>query len=132
MSNSSLVGPLDGVVPGLDYSTVDCLERRRLLAFVNHFFVRSVESLTTFSRTVDVKLASISGRIRKLENAVTLLEAKLESVPDLAGVSSENASVSESSRAPSELEVTQRKHINHLCLVFKYERAITNQKLYSL
>ena len=82
MSNS--VGRcLDGVVPGLDYTTVDCLERRRLLAFINHFIIRSVESLTTFSKTCDLKLAEISRRIKKLENAVSLLEAKLESVPEL-------------------------------------------------
>lgn len=90
MSNS-VSRCLDGVVPGLDYSTVDCLERRRLLAFVNHFIIRSVESLTTFSKTCDVKLASVSRRIKKLENAVSLLEAKLESVPESNPVSDQRS-----------------------------------------
>ena len=79
---SSRIG--EEMVPGLDYTTVEGLQRKRLLAFVNHFVTRSVDSLTTFSRTCDAKLADISAKINKLENALLLLEAKLNSVPELA------------------------------------------------
>ena len=71
------------LVPGLDYSSVESLQRKRIVAFVNHFLIRTVESLTLFSQTCDAKLASVSARLRKLENALLLLEAKLESVPEL-------------------------------------------------
>jgi hypothetical protein len=80
----------EGIVPGLDYSTVDGLHRKRLLAFVNHFLTRTVDSLTVFSRVCDVKLASISGRIKKLEHALQLLEHKLASVPELNEMASIN------------------------------------------
>jgi hypothetical protein len=105
MSTPIAIG-LDGVVPGLDYTTVDCLEHRRLLAFVNHFLIRSVESLTTFSSACNTKLASISSRIKKLENAVSLLEAKLESVPELSLISIENVSISEASTSSFSIEVS--------------------------
>ena len=70
-------------VVGLDYSTVDGLHRKRLLAFINNFLTRSIESLTIFSRSCDAKLSSISGRMKKLEKALQLLEHKLASVPEL-------------------------------------------------
>lgn len=71
------------LVPGFDYSTAEGLQRKRLLAFVNRFLSRTIDSLVVFSKACDSKLLSIAARLKKLENALVLLETKLDSVPEL-------------------------------------------------
>ena len=101
-------------VVGLDYSTVDGLHRKRLLAFVNHFLTRTIDSLTIFSRTCDAKLSSISGRIKKLENALQLLEHKLASVPELNELPTTTSSKAVESK--HDVSSTTTKVLNNFCL----------------
>ena len=101
-------------VVGLDYSTVDGLHRKRLLAFVNHFLTRTIDSLTIFSRTCDAKLSSISGRMKKLENALQLLEHKLASVPELNELPTSTSSKAVESK--HDVSSTTTKVFNNFCL----------------
>ena len=109
-----------GLVPGLDYSSVEGLQRKRLLAFVNHFLTRTVESLTLFSQACDAKLASISTRLRKLENALLLLEAKLQSVPELKATESCPTSKASSSNLIVKVTATSVNYKSVNNLVFYY------------
>ena len=59
---------------------VDSIEKKRLLAFFNHFVATNVDFLNNFSRICDSKLAQISRRIARLTQAVELLEAKLSNI----------------------------------------------------
>lgn len=73
----------NSTVAGLDYSQVECLQRKRLLAFVNHFVSRTAHFLSTFTLQCDQRLDSINKKICRLENELALLEFKLDSVPHL-------------------------------------------------
>ena len=63
-----------------DSRAVDSIEKKRLLAFFNHFVATNVDFLNNFSRICDSKLAQISRRISRLTQAVELLEAKLSNI----------------------------------------------------
>ena len=71
----------NSTVAGLDYNQVECLERKRLLAFVNHFVTRTAHFLSTFANQCEQKLDNINRKISGLENELALLECKLNSVP---------------------------------------------------
>ena len=71
----------NSTVAGLDYNQVECLERKRLLAFVNHFVTRTAHFLSTFANQCEQKLDSINRKINGLENELALLEFKLNSIP---------------------------------------------------
>ena len=71
----------NSTVAGLDYNQVECLERKRLLAFVNHFVTRTAHFLSTFANQCEQKLDKINRKINGLENELALLECKLNSVP---------------------------------------------------
>ena len=73
----------NSIIPGLDYSQVECLQRKRLLAFVNHFVSRTAHFLATFTQQCDQKLDDINNKICRLEKELALLEFKLDSVPHL-------------------------------------------------
>ena len=73
----------NSTVPGLDYKQVQCLQQKRLLAFVNHFVTRTADFLSTFASQCEQKLDNINQKISRLENEMALLEFKLDSVPRL-------------------------------------------------
>jgi len=77
-------------IAGLDYSTVDSLQRKRLLAFVNHFLSRTIDSMAIFSQACESKLSNIATKLKKVENSLILLECKLESVPELRHIGLED------------------------------------------
>ena len=70
-------------VAGLDYNKVECLQRKRLLAFVNHFVSHTAQFLSTFTIQVEQRLDKINSKMNRLENELALLEFKLQSVPRL-------------------------------------------------
>ncbi len=72
---------------GVDYTKVEGLQRKRLLAFVNHFLIETSSFLSQFAQECDVKLASVSTRLQRLETSLALLENKLNSVPELRSIS---------------------------------------------
>ena len=69
----------------LNYSEVECLQRKRLLTFFNHFLSRNVTFLSDFSRDCEQRLARMANKIQKMEHSLTLLENKLNSIPQAAG-----------------------------------------------
>ena len=73
----------NSTVAGVDYNQVECLERKRLLAFVNHFVSHTAQFLSTFTLQCDQRLDSINNQICRIENELALLECKLDSVPRL-------------------------------------------------
>ena len=74
------------MVSGVDYSTVEGLQRKRLLKFVNHFVIQTANFLSNFSQTCDIKLANLAQKLAKIETSLTLLEHKLDSVPQLKSI----------------------------------------------
>ena len=70
-------------VAGLDYNQVECLQRKRLLAFVNHFVSHTAHFLSNFTIQCEQRLDKINTKMNRLENELALLEFKLQSVPRL-------------------------------------------------
>jgi hypothetical protein len=67
----------------IDLALVDPIEKKRLVTFVNHFVSGTVNFLDKFARDAERKMEEMDNRIRRMENAVTMIEYKLDSVPKL-------------------------------------------------
>ncbi|XP_076077663.1 WASH complex subunit 3-like [Mytilus galloprovincialis] len=76
--------PLVG--PGVDYTKVEAIQQKRIVAFINHFVTHTAKFLNRFSSVCEEKLEHMSNRIQELEVSMNLLEAKLSSVPGLENV----------------------------------------------
>ena len=71
------------IVSGVDYSSIEGIQRKRVLKFVNHFIVQMTNFLSNFSQTCDIKLLTLANKLQNLETSLVLLENKLESIPQL-------------------------------------------------
>ncbi|XP_076444962.1 WASH complex subunit 3-like [Babylonia areolata] len=76
--------PLVG--PGIDYTKVEAINQKRTIAFINHFITHTSRFLNRFSCVCEEKLEGLHGRIQQLEISLSLLEAKLSSIPGLENV----------------------------------------------
>ena len=60
---------------------------QKTLILLNNFTVTTADYLNAFSDTVEKKISKVSNRITDLETLLAVLEAKLNSVPDLNATS---------------------------------------------
>ncbi|KAL9984757.1 hypothetical protein ACROYT_G007090 [Oculina patagonica] len=84
------------VGPNVDFTQVGPINHKRTLAFLNHFITHSVRFLNRFSCVCEEKLAELSNKIQRIEIMMSILEAKLASIPGL-----EDVTVSTPAPAPS-------------------------------
>ncbi|KAL3883424.1 hypothetical protein ACJMK2_029689 [Sinanodonta woodiana] len=82
--------PLVG--PGVNYTKVEALNQKRIIAFLNHFITHSASFLNRFSCVCEEKLEHLSSRLQQLEITMNILEAKLASIPGLEGVTAPSSS----------------------------------------
>lgn len=71
------------VGPEVDLSQTPAINHKRTLAFLNHFITHTVRFLNRFSCVCEEKLADMQRRIQRLEITLSILEAKLSSIPGL-------------------------------------------------
>ena len=69
------------VGPALDLTQAPAINYKRTLAFINHFITNSVRFLNKFSCACEEKLAEVQARVQRLEITLSILEAKLSSIP---------------------------------------------------
>ncbi|XP_037070070.1 WASH complex subunit 3-like isoform X2 [Pollicipes pollicipes] len=69
---------------GVNYEEVDALSQKRIITFINEFVCQTVTFLNKFASNCEDKLITVDNRLEKLETMLSILEAKLSSVPDLA------------------------------------------------
>ena len=81
------------------------IHQKRLLAFVNHFVAETVGFLNALIKDCDTKFVAYESKLRKVEDSLAILEAKLSSVPDLSKVSISN----EAQSIPVPVEASQPK-----------------------
>lgn len=74
------------VGPNVDFTKVGPINHKRTLAFLNHFITHSVRFLNRFSCVCEEKLADLSNKIQRIEIMMSILEAKLASIPGLEDV----------------------------------------------
>ncbi|KAJ4924873.1 hypothetical protein JOQ06_003823 [Pogonophryne albipinna] len=77
---------------GVDLTKVPAIQQRRVVAYLNQFVVHTVRFLNRFSTVCEEKLANISLRIQQIETTLSILEAKLSSIPGLEDVTIEGLS----------------------------------------
>ncbi|KAJ8007050.1 hypothetical protein DPEC_G00113550 [Dallia pectoralis] len=77
---------------GIDLTKVPAIQQRRVVAYLNQFIVHTVRFLNRFSTVCEEKLASLSLRIQQIETTLSILEAKLSSIPGLEDVRVEGVS----------------------------------------
>ncbi|KAG5830361.1 hypothetical protein ANANG_G00309760 [Anguilla anguilla] len=76
---------------GVDLTKVPAIQQKRVVAFLNQFIVHTVRFLNRFSTVCEEKLANVSLRIQQIETTLSILEAKLSSIPGLETVTVEGA-----------------------------------------
>lgn len=67
----------------VDPSTIKPVHVQTTLLFVNNFIVNTTKFLNNFSESCDIKLTNISSKLNNLDVVLSVLEAKLNSVPGL-------------------------------------------------
>ncbi|CAG0886528.1 unnamed protein product [Darwinula stevensoni] len=63
--------------------TVPPINQKRTLAFLNHFIIETVNFLNKFAEACEVKLEDMNRRLVQVETCLSILEAKLSSIPGL-------------------------------------------------
>ncbi|XP_061085222.1 WASH complex subunit 3-like isoform X2 [Conger conger] len=76
---------------GVDLTKVPAIQQKRIVAYLNQFIVHTVRFLNRFSTVCEEKLANVSLRIQQIETTLSILEAKLSSIPGLEAVTVEAA-----------------------------------------
>ena len=112
------------IVSGVDYSSIEGIQRKRVLKFVNHFIVQMTNFLSNFSQTCDIKLLTLANKLQNLETSLVLLENKLESIPQLT-------MNSETKIIPQTETETQKEELNDSTLekVEKQTEEIIEEKI---
>lgn len=86
---------------GVDLTKVPAIQQRRIVAFLNQFIVHTVRFLNRFSTVCEEKLATVSLRIQQIETTLSILEAKLASIPGLEEVTVEGLRRSTETNGPA-------------------------------
>ncbi|ELU14314.1 hypothetical protein CAPTEDRAFT_164855 [Capitella teleta] len=85
---------------GIDFTKVEAIHQKRTLAFLNHFITHTARFMNRFSCVCEEKLSDLSVKIQRLETSMSILEAKLSSIPGLDNITvaarTENATASSS------------------------------------
>ncbi|XP_071391564.1 WASH complex subunit 3 [Centroberyx affinis] len=84
---------------GVDLTKVPAIQQRRVVAYLNQFIVHTVRFLNRFSTVCEEKLSNISLRIQQIETTLSILEAKLSSIPGLEDVTVEGVSQRQTAEA---------------------------------
>jgi len=75
---------LPGIGSVVSFEEVNALSQKRIMTFFNEFVSHTVTFLNKFSSDCEEKLFEVDTILEKLETMLSILEAKLSSVPGLA------------------------------------------------
>jgi WASH complex subunit CCDC53 len=67
----------------INFEDVDPVVYKKTLAFINNFVINTTQFMNRFSYLCEEKLSSVSRDIQRLEITMSLLEAKLVSIPGM-------------------------------------------------
>lgn len=91
---------------------IDPINPRRLLAFVNYWLSTTTNFLNEFCEKCDNRFHRIERRLEQIETALTLVEAKLASVPNLqiVSVQAPNQPIASNTNQQPKLQENQQKN----------------------
>ncbi|XP_046844736.1 WASH complex subunit 3-like [Xenia sp. Carnegie-2017] len=78
--------------PAIDLTKVGSIQQKRIVAFINHFVAHTVNFLNRFSCVCEEKLSDLSNRLQRVDVTMSILEAKLSSIPGLENVTAPESS----------------------------------------
>ena len=78
----------------LDLQKVKSLPVQKSLLLINNFVINTTNFLNAFAETCEKKISQVSSKATELEIMLAVLEAKLNSIPDLDVVSTPSTSAS--------------------------------------
>lgn len=81
---SGINDKLKEVSPNLDLVQAPPINQKRLVTFINHFLINTVDFLNKFSKHCTYKLFTLDQKINRIEAELCLLESKLNSIPEVA------------------------------------------------
>ena len=84
----------------VDFTQVNPVPLRKTVLLVNNFVANTVRFLNHFSNTCEEKLTNVSNNISRLEIQLSILEAKLNSIPGLEDVTSASAGQAQAQPQP--------------------------------
>jgi len=105
-STSTALIESTGVLPNLEpaLANIEPIAIKKTLMIVNNFIINTVDFCNKFAMLSERKLARISQNVQRIEIVLSLLEAKLESVPwlsgDTAGTTAPTSTTVDTSGAP--------------------------------
>ena len=70
----------------INYEQVDPVPYKTTLAFINNFVINTTQFVNRFSYLAEQKLSDVSRDIHRLEITMSILEAKLDSIPGLENI----------------------------------------------
>ena len=108
--------------PGIDYNQIEGLQRKRLLKFINHFVLQTSHFLSNFSQTCDMKILNLAKKIQNIETSLSLLEMKLDSVPELKSIRFLQTEVVVQKETPNEIEMEGKFHIKRYFITFHFKK----------
>ncbi|XP_014292701.1 WASH complex subunit 3 [Halyomorpha halys] len=99
---------LKEVSPNLDLLQAPPINQKRLVTFLNHFLINTVDFLNKFSKHCTYKLFTLDQKINRIEAQLCLLESKLNSVPEVADSKDVNVELPK----PEEIEIPKPSEDN--------------------
>lgn len=82
---------LSSITSGLDLQQIPPIHQKRIITFINHFVITTVNFLNKFFHACESRLQKIDSKMQKLEAHLCIIEAKLNSIPGLENVIAQTA-----------------------------------------
>eukprot|EP01096_Ripella_sp_DP13-Kostka_P015944 TRINITY_DN761_c0_g1_i1.p1 TRINITY_DN761_c0_g1~~TRINITY_DN761_c0_g1_i1.p1 ORF type:complete len:235 (-),score=104.60 TRINITY_DN761_c0_g1_i1:139-819(-) len=86
----------------INFETVDGVPLKKTISLVNNFVLSTTQFINRFAYLCEKKLAQVSKDVDNLELVLSLLEAKLQSIPGLEGVTPATVAAPAASAPPAE------------------------------
>jgi len=102
------------VSPKIDYGDVEKISPQRLVCFLNHFTAHTVAFLNAFAASCERRLEEVNWRIQRTEATLSVLEAKLSSIPGLDHISAPATTVNTSTQSGVDTTVETTTTSNQL------------------
>eukprot|EP00743_Colponemidia_sp_Colp-15_P005374 GILK01005776.1.p1 GENE.GILK01005776.1~~GILK01005776.1.p1 ORF type:complete len:210 (+),score=35.65 GILK01005776.1:35-631(+) len=92
-------------MPAPDLNALESVPVKRTIALVNNFIINTSRFINNFSDLCEDKLSDCSRNIQRLEIVMSILEAKLNSIPELATMPAQAPAQAQVASAPPPPEV---------------------------
>lgn len=74
---------MDTSILDIDKNQIPPIQKKRILAFVNHFLIETSTFLNKFANECETKFLEVERKIQTVEAALVIVEAKLNSIPGI-------------------------------------------------